>query len=127
VLISAILSGRGAPAELIRRWQLGEFELIVSEKLVAELSRALAHPKLRKLIPAVSATTFVGLVEGSATMAEDTGHPPVSSRDPGDDHLIALASSAKAVLVSGDADLLTLADRAPVESPRQFLERLGNR
>jgi len=127
VLISAILSGRGAPAELIRRWRLGEFELIVSEKLVAELSRALAYPKLRKLIPDASAAAFVGLVEGSAAMAEDTEDPPVSSRDPGDDYLIALASSAKAVLVSGDEDLLTLADRAPVESPRQFLERLGNR
>lgn len=124
MLISAILSGRGAPAELIRRWRLGEFELIVSGKLVAELSRALAYPKL---IPDASAAAFVGLVEGSGTMAEDTGDPPVSSRDPGDDYLIALASSAKALLVSGDEDLLTLADRAPVESPRQFLERLGNR
>jgi len=127
VLISAILSGRGAPAELIRRWQLGEFELIVSGKLVAELSRALAYPKLRRLIPEASAIAFVGLVEGSGTMAEDAEDPPVSSRDPGDDYLIALASSAKAVLISGDEDLLTLADRAPVESPRQFLERLGNR
>lgn len=127
MLISAILSGRGAPAELIRRWQLGEFELIVSEKLVAELSRALAYPKLRKLIPEASAAAFVGLVEGSGTMAEDTGDPPVSSRDPGDDYLVALASSAKALLVSGDEDLLALADPAPVESPRQFLERLGNR
>lgn len=124
VLISAILSAGGTPAQLIRCWQVGEFELIVSEKLMAEVARALAHPKPRKLVPAANAAAFIGLVERSGTKVEDIDDPPVSSRDPGDDYLIALASSASAILVSGDGDLLTLADRAPIESPRQFLDRL---
>ncbi len=50
--------------------------------------------------------------------------PPVCSRDPDDDYLIALASEHRAILVSGDKDLLALAEEIPVFSPRAFLDLL---
>ena len=59
-----------------------------------------------------------------AVVAESAGAAPVRSRDPGDDYLIALAYSRKAVLVSGDRDLLELADRMPVFTPVEFLRWL---
>lgn len=55
ILISALLSRGGAPAQVLTRWLGGEFELIVSESLLDELARALAYPRLRERIPAAEA------------------------------------------------------------------------
>ena len=50
----------------------------------------------------------------------------VRSRDQGDDYLIALASSERALLVSGDEHLLELAEDIPVLSSAGFLARLAS-
>jgi putative PIN family toxin of toxin-antitoxin system len=126
VIISALLSPDGAPARALLAWLRGEFELIVSPLLLAELERALAYPKLRKRIEPQDARRVVEMLSSSANSAADPGEPPpVRSRDPGDDYLIALASSAHALLVSGDEHLLELADALPILSPARFLERLA--
>jgi uncharacterized protein len=124
VLISAALSPRVTPAELIRRWGAGEFELVVSELLLAELERALGYPKLRARISRADALTLVALVRNAAQIAGDAHDPPSRSVDPGDDYLIVLAEAQSAILVSGDDHLLRLADRFPILSPTTFLESL---
>jgi uncharacterized protein len=53
--------------------------------------------------------------------------PAPLSTDPGDDYLLALARAERAVLVSGDAHLLALADRLPIHSARAFLGKLEAR
>jgi putative PIN family toxin of toxin-antitoxin system len=122
VLISALLSPTGAPARLLLAWQSGGFELIVSPALLAELARALAYPKIRRLIPAVDADAFVAWLERFATTAPDPDRAPsFSSLDPGDDYLLALAADQRAVLVSGDSHLLALAEDLPVLPPGRFL------
>lgn len=126
VLISAVLSPTGAPARLLLAWQTGAFELIVSPKLLRELARALGYPKLRRLIPIADAEAFVAWLEGSAILAADPdGAPPVSSVDPADDYLIALAADQRATLVSGDHHLLDLAEDFPVSTAARFLAALA--
>jgi len=128
VLISAILSSRGSPARLLVAWQAGAFELIVSPNLLAELARALAYPKLAHLIPPADADAFVAWISHSATMAADPGTAPaVRSDDPDDDYLLALAAAERAILVSGDRHLTSLADRLPVRTPADFLAALDER
>jgi hypothetical protein len=125
VLISAILSRRGSPARLLLAWQAGAFELVVSPKLLAELARALAYPKLARLVPAADADAFVAWIARSAVLAADPGTAPsVPSADPDDDYLVALAIAERAVLVSGDGHLTALADRLPVRTPAAFLGSL---
>ena len=124
VLISAILSPRGSPARLLLAWQAGAFELVVSPKLMAELKRALAYPKLARLIPPADADTFVAWIAHSAVLAADPGIAPIRSADPDDDYLLALATTERAVLVSGDGHLTVLADRLPVRTPADFLASL---
>jgi len=125
VLISALLSPRGAPARLLVAWREGHFELIVSAKLLAELDRALHYPKLRKRVPADNAREFIVLLSEQATMATDPPpHPSLRSSDSGDDYLLALAASQSALLVSGDSHVLTLSADLPVQSPSAFLEAL---
>ncbi|MEA3075540.1 MAG: uncharacterized protein QOF60_448 [Actinomycetota bacterium] len=128
VVISATLSPKGTPAEIVRAWLNGEFELIASPHLLKELSRAFAYPKLRSRISAVEAEAIVDLLRTRATLRDDPADPPaVRSSDPADDYLIALAASAQAVLVSGDQHLVTLAKRIPVYPPAVFLTELSLR
>jgi putative PIN family toxin of toxin-antitoxin system len=125
VIISALLSPSGSPAQLLRAWQQGAFELIVSLSLLTELERALTYPKLRKKVEPEEAQRVLQWLSSSAIVAEDPSSPPsVRSPDPGDDYLTALAQSEGAALVSGDGHLLQLAGTLPVFSPAQFLHLL---
>ncbi len=122
VLVSAALSPNGSPARLVEAWQAGRFDLIVSARLLDELSRALAYPKIRRHIPAQDAADLVEWLSRAAVVVDDpVGDPPIRSVDPGDDYLISLAAAADALLVSGDAHLLTLRPTLPIYSPADFL------
>lgn len=125
VLISAVLSSRGASAELLRCNRDGAFELIVSELLLTELHRAFGYPKLRKRIPPEKAAAVVGWLRDHGTVAEDpTDPPPISSPDPADDYLLALAIDQRAFLVTADQHLLGLRGELPIHPPAEFLRNL---
>ena len=127
VLISALLSRTGTPARLLLAWQEGRFELIVSPGLLAEITRALAYPKLQRLIPASDAEALVAWLSRSALLARDpTGPAPIRCVDPGDDYLISLAADQHAVLVSGDGHLLALAGELPIRTPGGFFSSVAN-
>jgi len=124
VLIASLLSRSGAPAQIVSRWLAGEFELVVSEALLAELARALAYPKIRERIAEDEASAFVELLRQTVRLAPDLEAPARRSADPDDDYLLALAQAKRAVLVSGDQHLLALASELPILTPRAFLETL---
>lgn len=126
VIISALLSPKGAPAALLSAWSDGAYELVVSPALTSELERALAYPGLRKRISAESAAAVIAWLRASAIELDDPADHPLSvrSRDPGDDYLLALAATAAAILVTGDGDLLELGDELPIHSPQSFVALL---
>lgn len=124
VLIAALLSPGGTPATLIVRWLAGDFELVVSDHLLEELSRVLAYPKIRARISEEDTTEFVERMRANAELANDPPKPQPRSADSGDDYLIALAEAAHALLVSGDKHLLDLADAFPILTPREFADTL---
>lgn len=125
VLISALLAPGGAPARVLRAWLQGEYELIVSPLLLAELERALAYPKLRARIAPGEAIELLELLKRQGELVKDPPPIEVRSSDPGDDYLLALAASTRALLVSGDGHLLALAQRVPVSTPAAFLAQLS--
>ncbi len=126
VLISALLSPRGTPARLLLAWQAGESELVVSAQLLAEAKRAFAYPKLQRLVSSIDADTYVAWLGRSALVAADPPWPPpVHSEDPDVDYLIVLAAAERAVIVSGDVHLTSLAPGVPVRTPAEFLVELG--
>ena len=125
VLISGVLSAKGPSAEILRAGRDGRFELVVSEMLLAELERTLGYPKLRKRIPSEKAAAFASWVRAHGTVVEDPQSPSsVSSRDPDDDYLLALAITRRAYLVTGDQDLLVLGEDLPILTPAQFASEL---
>jgi putative PIN family toxin of toxin-antitoxin system len=124
ILIAALLSPSGAPAQIMARWLAGDFELVVSELLIAELERALAYPRIRSRIAEEEARALIELLRQAALFAPDPPEPEPRAADPGDDYLIALAEHERAILVSGDQHLLALADILPIQTARAFLNML---
>jgi uncharacterized protein len=125
VLVSALISRRGAPGRTVAAWLAGGFELVVCDALLLEVERTLRRPKISSRVPRADAERFLQLLRDLAEVVPDPDEPPpLRSPDPGDDYLLALAARERVPLVSGDTHLLGLADRLPVLSPRDFVERL---
>ncbi len=124
VLVAALLAQKSAPARLILRWIAGDFEVMISDKLISELTRALSYPKVRSRVTCAEASAFVDFLEANASRAIDPGTAPRRSRDPGDDYLVALAAVSSAVLVSSDRYQLEMSGDLPIYSPAAFLATL---
>lgn len=126
MLIAALISAKGA-RQLIFSWLAGEFELLVSPLLIAELERVFEREKFRTYVSLRDARSYVGLFRRFATLAPDVQSPPNLTPDPGDDYLLALAASQEAhFLVSGDPHLTKLKNPVvPIAMPRLMLERLS--
>ena len=128
VITSGLLSATGAPADVLRAFDRGDLDVVRSPKLMNELTRALAYPKLRRYISEEDAAAAVAWLADSAIAVPDPDNrPSVHSADAEDDYLIALASVERVALVSGDKHLLKLDQEIPVFSPRKFLELLHRR
>jgi putative PIN family toxin of toxin-antitoxin system len=123
VLVSAAISEKGAPWELVHLWHEGTFELIVSQQLLFELQSVLSREKFRRYFTYEEALEYVlWLREGGALESEGEIRP--LSHDPDDDYLLALTRSSGAdYLVSGDPDLRDLeGENLPeIMSPRRFV------
>ncbi len=128
VLVSAFISQRGgAPDRIVRAWREGAFELVVSPRLIAELTDVLGRPKFARQAAEGRAEAYIAALAGDARQMDDPPAPPRVSPDSGDDYLVALARAAVAdVIVSGDGHLTQLTDASPpVMTPRQFTEQLA--
>lgn len=116
------------PGRVVRAAFDQQFELVVSPRLLDELSSVLRRPKFNGFLAQSQIEAFVEAVEEVAAVVADS-EPPERIRDPDDDYLVALAVASEAnTLVSGDRDLL---DAGPlpcrVVSPKAFLDELDSR
>lgn len=124
VLFAARISRSGVPARLVALAREGEYELVVSPLLLAEVGEALARKKAG--LDRTEVDAYVAELRTGTVVVDDPAEPGRWSRDPDDDYLVglALASGAEA-LVSGDRDLLHLIEPPlPVLTPRAFLDWL---
>jgi uncharacterized protein len=122
VLVSALITPTGGPAKLLLAARAGSFELIVSPQLLDELEAVLRREKFRRYVDLEGVAAYLDLLRREAlVVADPETPPPIRCKDPDDDYLIALAHSQRAALISGDSDLLELAEEIPVFSPADFL------
>lgn len=122
VLVSALITPAGIPAELLLAARSGSFELIASPLLLKELESVLRREKFRRYVDLEVVAAYIDLLWREADLAPDPEMPgPIRCKDPDDDYLIALAHDQNAALISGDRHLLELADKIPVFSPAEFL------
>ena len=111
VVLSALVFGGGAAGRVRLCWQQGTFVPLASTATVQELVRVLAYPKFR-LSPAEQQELLADYLPWVQTVRSPQPPPPVPDcRDPLDLPFMQLAVAGQAdVLVSGDGDLLALAE-----------------
>lgn len=112
VVASALLWG-GTPERLIEFAGDGSLELFTSEALLAELAGILGRAKFAAKLKQknLSAAKIVTRYREIAETVEAAPIGETALRDPDDAAVLACALAARAeVIVSGDADLLSLGD-----------------
>lgn len=124
VLISAILSRSGPPAQLLRAWLDGRIDVITSPLLVDELDEVLEREKFRRWLTLDDASAYVDLIRFHSSTYEDPPAQTGRTRDSDDDYLVSLAEATRAhVLVSGDSDLSDrVVTRIRIMTPRELLD-----
>ena len=129
VIISALLSSTGAPAEILSRWENNEFEVEVSTQLLAELGRALHYPKIARYLKLSDEEIgrFLRRYVASATLIIPQENLAVITQDPDDNRVLECAVDANAsFIVTGDDHLLELQEYQGIVilSPAAFLAYL---
>lgn len=128
VVVSATLIRGGNEDQILQRWRLGAFELVLSPPVIDEMASALVYERLQRrqwmtraeivaLLQAFAEESI--LVPGRVTVK--------ASRDPEDDKFLAAAIEGRALyVVSGDRDLLdlTVYQGIRIVRPAAFLQIL---
>jgi putative PIN family toxin of toxin-antitoxin system len=123
VLLSRILFPGSVPARAVK-WSSKNAAILISGRLAAEMLDVLSRPKFARFVDIEDARAFIHALAGIAEHVELTAHVE-ACRDPGDDHILALALSGSAdCIVTGDSDLLVMNpfQGVPILSPAEFLE-----
>lgn len=125
VLVSAFAT-RGLCADLVRHL-LTDHEIVVGEVVLDELSRVMRE---KIGLPEEALRPILNLLREQTVVPVPEKPVAVTVRDADDVHVLASAQSAGVdVLVSGDGDLLDVAESSPVRivAPREMWELLTHR
>lgn len=124
VIVSGLLSTRGAPAEILDAIVRLELRPLLSRLLMAELEDVLGRPWFEQRIPARTRRATLDALVRSGEHVED-GATVAFDDDPKDAYLIALALLHDAPLVTGDRALQAAALPIIVLTPRQLADHLN--
>lgn len=132
VLVSVWISPHGFPRRILDAADAGRFEMVVSRRLLEELSDVLMRERLRRYGPIERARAHIRRARRAGIHVEVEGEPErLVPGAPKDDYLVALARASGAdYLVSGDPHLAQTPpgeEAVPVLTPRQFSELLEER
>jgi uncharacterized protein len=104
IWIRALLGGR-MTLPVLRAWQAGAFQVLVSQALMDELDNVWRRPRLKSRINAQHAMALLEQLHWRGIWVELATIPP-RCRDPKDHPVLSTAIDGKAdAIVSGDADL----------------------
>ena len=127
-VVSALLFSKGRLAWLRTVWRQGTIVPLISKATTEEIIRVLAYPKFH--LDAADQEELLGDFLPCAEVIDavlPTGEVPVC-RDKHDQIFLELAVAGEAdVLVTGDEDLLVLAEESPIPimTPANFHRRIG--
>jgi putative PIN family toxin of toxin-antitoxin system len=130
VVVSAVISTKGAPRQILQAWYDQRFDLVTAPALIAELARALRYDRVmrRYRISEEDIRSTLALLWTQAEVISDPETVEDITSDRADNVVLAVCRQAQAdLLVTGDRRLLELADHysTRVISPRDFLGTLS--
>ncbi len=113
VFVSSFLSTKGAPAEVIKRWEAADFDVATSPILLQELERVLKYKQVRKYFkrPLVTIGALFERLQSVAILIDASQTITIIEDDPDDNRVLECAEEARAAfIVSRDEHLLRLKD-----------------
>ena len=132
VLVSALMSPTGPPAQIVDQWRNDRFLLLTSDPILQELQRVVIEPKVQRYLEG-KPSPVPNLLRGLQRFAIVTPGRTLTqgaSRDPADEKFLACAVEGAAdYLVTGDQHLLELVEHQGVAivSPTEFIRILESR
>lgn len=127
LVLSALVFGGNTPGRLRHGWQAGAFHPLISKTTTAELIRVLGYPKFRLNAEQQEQLLADYLPYCTVIHIPDSLNGIPTCRDPFDQPFLELAVAGAAdYLVTGDRDLLTLANQLPcrITTATDFLDIL---
>lgn len=128
VLIRYLIRPSAAIKEMVEEhWINGEFLMVSSPELVAELEDVLGRGYIQRFIQPDEGQVLLEAIYRQAEMIPSLGEIPRYTRDAKDDKFVACAIAGRAsYIVTTDADILTLGSLADVQmvTPKVFVEIL---
>ena len=130
VLLSGIAFPGSVPGKIMSAWRLGSLEVVLSDFIIEELRRVLPRLKHRHHLTSAEIDDLLDILSIQADILEPHIPDEQLLRDSNDlpvlgTLLAAVQSGSVDYLISGDKDLLVLADRYPIISPADFWARHG--
>lgn len=130
VLLSGIAFPGSVPGRILSAWRLGSVDVVLSLFIIEELRRVLPRLSHRHGLSAMEIEDLLDILTIQAEVVDPQPADDPSLRDVNDQPilgtLLAAVRSAEAdYLITGDKDLLVLADRYPILSPADFWARHG--
>lgn len=110
VVVSASISPKGPPAEIIRAWRAQLFTWVTSPELLAEIEKVLLSSRLQRYQAwsEDEIQQFMRSLRAATILVEPSERLEVV-HDPADNRLLEAAVEAQAdVIVTGDSDLLDI-------------------
>lgn len=131
VIVSSVMSPRGAPRQVLAAWEAGEIYALTSDGIIGEVAEKLLDPRIggRFNVTLADVQAVVLLLRTQARVVDPLSTDVVTG-DPEDDHVLATAAHGRAeYLVTGDKGLLGLVRHGSTQiiSPRAFLDLLNPR
>jgi putative PIN family toxin of toxin-antitoxin system len=127
VLLSGLMVPDGVPGRVVAAWREARFDLVISVHQLAEIGRALAYPKIRRILDWDDRRIeqFIRQLYIRTQIVDLAGISVEVPSDPDDAPILATLVAAKAdVLITGDGDLLALRNRYAILTPAEFVRRL---
>jgi hypothetical protein len=118
VIISALLSAGGPPAQIIDLWEAGVFGVATSAPLLDELKRALDYKQVKKYLKLApdEINTLLGRWSTISIYVEPEVELDVVEDDLDDNRVLECAIAAEAnYIISGDKHLLDLGEYQGIE------------
>ena len=131
VLVSGLAFAGGPPARLVTAWRNGAIGLVLSDFVLSELNRVLPRMSSRTGMSPMDVRDLLDSLRTASVLVEPDAASLAQAlasglRDPNDVPVLAVTIASRADwLITGDKDLLALAEHFPILTPADFCARHG--
>lgn len=111
IYISSLISSQGNPATIINRWLSGEFDVLLSQPIIDEISRVTGYERLQKKYQKIRERRleFIELISKQSIWSESTETLAIVKADESDNRYLECAIAGGATyVVTGDEPLLSV-------------------